>query len=63
MKRLGKCSGKIYSEEEYSHMEECGVMITEEQSVDETYLSQKRKENLEDCKRCFGCPMSKYRKW
>ena len=63
MKRLGRYSGEIYSEEEVAKMQECGLIITDEQSEDEKYLSEKRKENLEHCKICFGCPMSAYRKW
>lgn len=63
MKRLGKYSGKIYSEEEARTMEECGLIITDEQSEDKKYLLEKRKENLEHCKICLGCPMSAYRKW
>lgn len=60
MKRLGRYSGKIYSEEEVAKMQECGLIITDEQSEDEKYILEKREENLKDCRGCFGCPISAY---
>ena len=60
MKRLGRYSGKIYSEEEVAKMQECGLIITDEQSEDEKYILEKREENLKDCIGWFGCPISAY---
>lgn len=63
MKRLGKYSGRIYSEDEKWEIEECSLIITDEQSEDEKYILEKREENLKDCRGCFGCPISAYWEW
>lgn len=54
--RLGKCSGKIYKDSEIGTMQECGISITEKQSVDEEFLSERRAMNKKDCIMCRGCP-------
>lgn len=55
MKRLGKFSGKIYKDDEIKDMEECSVMIADDES--EGSLTFLRSRNKIDCLLCRGCPM------
>lgn len=58
MLRLGKFSGRIYGDIEVHNMKECGVCITEEQSVDEEFVKQHHLSDLQDCVKCLGCLMA-----
>lgn len=58
MKRLGKFSGKIYTEKEVLKMAECGIIVTEEQAVDEQWIKQHHLRDLLDCVKCGGCPLA-----
>ena len=57
MKRLGKLSGKIYSDKEIKTMPECGISITDEQANDPEYISTIHTSESFDCKFCRGCPL------
>lgn len=61
MKRLGKYSGRVYEENEMHTIEECGVCITDDQSIDEDWISKHHTNDLMDCITCYGCPMSQRR--
>ena len=56
MKLLGKFSGMIYDDSK--DMEECGVIISDEQAKDEKFISDHHVKDLLDCVLCFGCPKS-----
>lgn len=56
MKYLGKYTGKVY--EDKTEMEECGVIITDEQSKDEQWCQQHHLTDLLDCVTCGGCPVA-----
>lgn len=43
--RLGKFSGRVYTEDEAKNMEECGVCISDENTADEEWC---QKHHLED---------------
>ena len=55
MRRLGKFSGRIYAEHEIKDMEECGVLIADDESAGS--LAFLRSRNKIDCLLCRGCPM------
>lgn len=57
MKRLGKLSGKVYSEEEFETMPECGIIITNEQAEDPAFLNELHARESIDCGSCRGCPL------
>lgn len=57
--RLGKFSGNIYRNDEIENMEECGVVISEEQASNEEWIKRHHAINLVNCCGCFGCPVSK----
>lgn len=57
MKRLGKFSGKIYSEEEIKTMQECGYAISDEQANDPEYIKELYSIVSSDCATCRGCPL------
>ena len=59
MKRLGKYSGNIYNEDEVSTMEECGVLITDDEANDKEFIKHHHARDLVDCIKCYACPMSK----
>lgn len=56
MKRLGKLSGKVYSEEEFETMPECGIVITDEQAEDPAFLNELHAKVYIDCESCRYCP-------
>lgn len=59
MKWLGKCSGKLYSEEESENMPECGIRVNDSEAEDPEILKElhaNAKEAL-DCESCRACPM------
>ena len=56
--RLGKYSGKIYSEEEAKNMQECGVCISDEQANNEEWVNKRHLQDLRGCVTCCGCPMA-----
>ena len=58
MKWLGKCSGKVYSEEESETMPECGIRVNDSEAEDPEILKElhaNAKEAL-DCESCRACP-------
>lgn len=57
MKRLGKLSGKIYSDEEIKSMPECGISVTDEQANDLEYIRMMHVLKSLDCEFCRGCPL------
>ena len=57
--RLGKFTGNIYKNDEIKSMEECGVVISEEQASSEEWIKKHHARDLVDCCECFGCPASK----
>ena len=57
MKRLGKLSGKVYSEEEFETMPECGIIITDEQAEDPAFLNELHERESLDCETCRCCPL------
>lgn len=57
MKRMGKLSGKIYSDEEIKTMPECGIPISDEQAKDPKFIRTLHILKSLDCKFCRGCPM------
>lgn len=60
MKRLGKWTGRIYTEEDPHSSKECCTCITDEQAKDEAFISAQRTQDLIDCIDCSGgCLMSK----
>lgn len=52
MRRLGKYTGRIYTDDEIKEMQECGICIGDEESP-----SLSAKDRL-DCLACHGCPES-----
>lgn len=60
MKRLGKYTGKIYTEDKIFNMEECGVCITDEQAEDEEWISIHHLSDLIECIKCCGCPTAQF---
>lgn len=58
MKRLGKYSGMIYTEEEAANMEECGIMLPDSKADDKSYIAAHHQKDLEHCIICMGCPMA-----
>lgn len=56
--RLGKFSGRVYTEDEAKNMKECGVCISDENAADEKWCQKHHLEDLMDCLKCFGCPMA-----
>lgn len=59
MKRLGKYSGKVYNSNEINSMDECGIMITDEQAADKEVISKIHINNFIHCAYCLGCPTAK----
>ena len=57
MKRLGMYSGRIYKENEIKDMEECGLMISDEQANDKEWIANRHSEHIGQCSNCFGCPL------
>lgn len=57
MKRLGKYSGKVYEENEIPNMEECGIIITDDQSKDERWIKNHHAFDLAKCVGCKRCPL------
>lgn len=57
MKRLGKLSGKIYSDDEIKDMPECGISISDEQENDHKYIKMMHVLMSADCEFCRGCPL------
>lgn len=57
MKRMGKLSGKIYSDDEIKNMPECGIPLTDEQANDHEYIQTIHKAKSKDCEFCRGCPL------
>jgi len=58
MKRLGRFTGKVYSQEDYDGdiIKECCLLISDEQASDEDFI---RKQHLKDiivCSSCLGLP-------
>lgn len=60
MMRLGKFSGKVYTEEA-ENMEECGICISDEKATDEEYCQKHHLKDVMDCIKCFACPMVQYK--
>lgn len=58
MKRLGMYSGRIYNEDQVKDMEECGVMISDEQANDKEWIANQHSEHIGECSNCFGCPLA-----
>lgn len=56
MKRLGKYTGKIYSDEEKSEIRECCLCISDEQAENEEFVKQRHFDDLRTCVLCGGCP-------
>ena len=56
--RLGKYSGKLYTEDEVKNMQECGVCISDEQANNEKWINEQHLHDLKDCIPCCGCPMA-----
>lgn len=56
--RLGKYSGKLYTEDEVKNMQECGVCISDEQANNEEWINERHLQDLKDCVICCGCPMA-----
>lgn len=54
MKRLGKCSGKIYEETE-TVKNECTTIITDEQANDKDFIFNHHNKDMKDCISCRGC--------
>ena len=58
MKRLGKFSGKIYSEND-DYSSECCIIITDDNATDNSFIKASMAKNAMDCLNCHGCPESK----
>ena len=60
MKRLGKYSGRIYTEDDFyaGVIEECCTLITDDKVSDERWIKDKHVKDLLDCVKCSGCPLS-----
>jgi len=58
MKRLGKFTGKIYSDEDFSNhkIHECATLISDEEASDEKFIEEHHLRDLLDCMKCFNCP-------
>lgn len=57
MKRLGLFTGRIYEEGcDVNNIEECCVLVSDEQIVDKIFVEKKRQEH---CCGCHGCPSSR----
>lgn len=56
--RLGKYSGKLYTEDDAKNMQEYGVCISDEQANDEEWINEQHLYNLKDCVTCCGCPIA-----
>jgi len=54
MKRLGKFTGHIYSDNDEIY--ECCLIITEDQANNKEFIEQENLKNLIICGGCFGCP-------
>ena len=58
--RLGKFTGKLYSEDyDFSKCPECCLCISDSQAKDEEFISRQKAKNLVTCLSCMGCPASK----
>lgn len=57
--RLGKYSGKIYTEDKAKYMQECGVCISDEQANNEEWINDHHLQDLKYCVTCCGCPMAR----
>lgn len=57
MKRMGKLSGKIYSDDEIKTMPECGIYLTDEQANEPEYIRSLHAVKSIDCELCRGCPL------
>ena len=59
MFRLGMCSGRIYTSDEYNgnDIEECCVLVTHGTPIEnEKYIKMIREQNKHKCARCGACP-------
>ena len=56
--RLGKYSGKLYTEDEVKNMQECGVCVSDEQANNKEWINKQHLHDLKDCVTCYGCPMA-----
>lgn len=57
MKRLGKYTGNIYDENfDTSKINECCLLIKDEDAENKEYIDNKRKELKQKCLLCMGCP-------
>lgn len=57
MKRMGKFSGKVYSDEEIKTMPECGIQLTDNQANNPEYVRILHSIKSIDCELCRGCPL------
>lgn len=57
MKRLGKLSGKVYSEKEFETMPECGISVNDSEAEDPAFLKELHEKESLDCESCRACPM------
>lgn len=55
--RLGKLSGKLYSDDDIKNMPECGVCISDAEAEDPDFLKNLHEMVSADCKTCRGCPL------
>ena len=57
MKRLGKFTGKIYSDDyDFSNCPECCILISDDIASDKEKVNEKHLDSIKDCVMCFGCP-------
>lgn len=61
MYRLGKFTGKIYTEEDFNthKINECCLLITEDQSKNEQFIKDTYDRLYKECDGCKGCPESR----
>lgn len=56
MKYLGMYSGKIYDNKK--DMIECGIQLSDDQANDDLYVNNLKEMHKDNCRQCYGCPMS-----
>lgn len=59
MKRLGRCSGKIYDEDQVDLIEECCYIISDRQAENDKFIREQYVRSLAICHNCYGCPVAK----
>lgn len=59
MPRVGKFTGKIYSDDYvFSHCPECCTIVSEKEINDLDFMQNLRQKDILHCLACHGCPES-----